>query len=148
VPSDAQLSPDGKWLAYTGQTPTGPTLKTEAVFVEPFPPTGAKYQISTDSEDGHHAVWTSNGTELLYTPGPGPRLSVVTMRASPAPSFSQPKPLARLFTNGPPSSPRPYDAARDGHSIVALADPSDPASGGAMPLQIDVVLNWLDRRRR
>lgn len=30
------------------------------VYVEPFPRTGARYQISRD-DDGHHAVWSRDG---------------------------------------------------------------------------------------
>src|SRR5205807_674301 len=39
----SSFSPDGHWLAYDASDSAG----HPNIFVEPFPPTGAKYQIST-----------------------------------------------------------------------------------------------------
>ena len=48
----AVFAPDGKWVAYA----SGEGRRTPAVYVQPFPTTGAKYQISKNEEAGHHPV--------------------------------------------------------------------------------------------
>ena len=63
----AVFSPDGRWVAYASRE--GRT--SSAVYVQPFPPTGAKYQISKNAEDGHHPVWSPDGAELCVHAGPG-----------------------------------------------------------------------------
>jgi Tol biopolymer transport system component len=54
----SRFSPDGKWIAYTSIE----TGRFE-VFVQPFPLTGAKYQIS--KQGGGHALWSPDGKELF-----------------------------------------------------------------------------------
>ncbi len=58
------FSPDGRWLAYQS-TETG----EDEIFVQPFPPTGAKYQLP-NVLDNHHPLWSPDGRELFYVPGP------------------------------------------------------------------------------
>ena len=55
----AELSPDGKWLAY-GSDSSG----RFEVYVQPFPGPGGKRQIS--SEGGVQARWRRDGAELFY----------------------------------------------------------------------------------
>jgi Tol biopolymer transport system component len=62
----AVFSPDGRWVAYAS---SGRSLS--AVYVQPFPPTGAKYQISKNADDGHHPIWSPDGAELLFGLGAG-----------------------------------------------------------------------------
>ena len=57
--AQAQFSPDGKWIAYSSEE-TG----VREIFVQPYPPTGAKWQISTDG--GAQPRWRRDGRELLY----------------------------------------------------------------------------------
>jgi Tol biopolymer transport system component len=56
---EAELSPDGKWVAFTSAE-TG----TPEIYVMPFPGPGAKVRVSTDS--GSTPRWTRGGRELLY----------------------------------------------------------------------------------
>lgn len=65
-PSGAVFSPDGRWVAYQSNE----AGRLDAVCVQPFPATGAKYQISK-GDDGHHPLWSPDGSELFYIPGPG-----------------------------------------------------------------------------
>ena len=65
VPTDATFSPDGRWFAYTIRPPTAQSI----VYVEPYPPTGARYQLSLPGEDGHHPAWSRDGKALYYTAG-------------------------------------------------------------------------------
>ena len=48
----AVFAPDGKWVAYA----SGEGRTRSAVYVQPFPPTGTKYQISKNEDFGHHPV--------------------------------------------------------------------------------------------
>ena len=56
---NARLSPDGRWLAYDS-VESG----TFEVFVQPFPPTGVKWQISR--KGGQQPQWRGDGAELYY----------------------------------------------------------------------------------
>jgi serine/threonine-protein kinase len=143
VPSDAMFSPDGRWVAYSTRSPA---LAQAVVYVEPYPATGARYQISKDSEDGHHAAWTPDGRELIYTPGPGNRLLSVAVVTTPAFSFGQSTSLPRPFTNAPPTARRPYDVTRD-QRFLGLRTDVGP-DGRPIAPQVQVVLNWFEELRR
>jgi Tol biopolymer transport system component len=53
------LSPDGRWMAYTSNE-TG----RNQIYVQPFPPSGQKWTISTDG--GVQPRWRRDGKELFY----------------------------------------------------------------------------------
>jgi len=53
------FSPDGRWLAYSSNE-----SGDYEVYVQAFPGTGARWQISTT--DGQHPKWSRNGKELFY----------------------------------------------------------------------------------
>jgi WD40-like Beta Propeller Repeat len=55
----AQLSPDGKWIAYTSDE-----SKTREAYVIAFPGPGGKWQVS--SGGASHVRWRSDGRELFY----------------------------------------------------------------------------------
>ena len=114
--------------------------------MQPFPATGAKYQVTTDSEDGHHPVWSADGKELFYTPSAGPRLSVVGVSTRPGFDFGVARDVSRTFMNAPTVAQRPYDVSRDGKRFLGLVltDGSGPTS---RTIQIQVVLNWFDELR-
>ena len=57
----AVFSADGQWIAYEWQPAGG---KSSSIYVEPFPRTGARYQIAT--ECCWNPMWSSDGTRLLY----------------------------------------------------------------------------------
>jgi serine/threonine protein kinase/Tol biopolymer transport system component len=144
VPSGATFSPDGRWVAYSIRL-ANPAQAV--VYVEPYPPTGARYQISKESEDGHHAVWSPDGRELFYTPGPGNRFISVPITTTPAFSFGDAVLLPRIFMNAPPTAERTYDVARDGKRFLGLR--TDVGSNGLpMSPQIQVVLNWFEELKR
>jgi hypothetical protein len=58
--SEAQFSPDGKWIVYAG--PRG-HLSGE-IFVQPFPGAGARLQIS--SSGGGQPRWSRDGKRIFY----------------------------------------------------------------------------------
>ncbi len=141
VPTDAVFSPDGRWIAYTTKRST---RDNATVYVQPFPPTGAKYLISRPAEeDGHHPAWSRDGREFFYTPGPGNRLQRVEVTTNPSFQFSPAETILRKFTNAPPTSPRTYDVTRDGR-ILGLIESSALKDSGTPTSQIYVVLNWFE----
>jgi serine/threonine protein kinase len=54
-----QFSPDGKWIAYTSDESGQPE-----VYVQPFPTTGSKWQISNSG--GTQPMWRRDGKELFF----------------------------------------------------------------------------------
>jgi eukaryotic-like serine/threonine-protein kinase len=55
----AHLSPDGKWIAYASDE-----SGAQEIYVQNFPPSGGKWQISTDG--GFEPSWSPSGKEIFY----------------------------------------------------------------------------------
>ena len=110
-----------------------------------LPFAGAKYQISKNAEDGHHPVWSPDGAELLFSPGPGPRLNAVRVTTQPSFTFGEAMPVPRPFQiAAPPTFERPFDISRDGQHFLGLIDAAQTQSGAPAIQQIQVVLNWFE----
>jgi serine/threonine protein kinase len=139
----AVFSPDGRWVSYASRQ----GRPSSAVYVQPFPPTGAKYQISKDADDGHHPLWSPDGTELWFEPGPGRLLHAVRVTTKPSFAFTDVMPVAQLFRNSAPGSMRPFDISRDGQHFLGLFDAADTRSAALTP-QIRVVLNWFEELKQ
>jgi len=137
---NAEFSPDGAWVAYdSGNRPT-------AVYAQPFPPTGAVYQLSKD-DDGHHPWWSHDGRELFYVPGPD---GLVRVSVTTRPSFSVGGPTAiprGRFIEAPVTS-RNIDTSPDGKTIIGVAAAGQVASSNANVSEMQVVLNWLEELKR
>jgi serine/threonine protein kinase len=133
LPTNAVFSPDGRWVAYQeGAHGSGAEGTT---FVQPFPATGAKYQIAR----GGRPMWSRDGTELFFVPAPS-LFMVVSVRTDPVFGFTAPVPVPRRFGLAAPGNPRPYDILPDGR-IVSI-DTVNPA--GDRLEQLTVVLNWFE----
>jgi len=93
---NGHLSPDGHWLAYDSNE-----LGQFDVYVQSFPPTGAKWRVSKTG--GRWPVWRADGKELFYMRSDGTvfaaAVSVTTTRFD----AREPKPLfrARVDTTDP-----------------------------------------------
>jgi Tol biopolymer transport system component len=121
--SGARFSPDGRFLAYSSDE-----SGREEVFVQPFPATGAKWQVS--AAGGLEAAWRGDGRELFYV-GPDARLMAVAVSpSSPGLAFGVPRALFRIplkqFFMG--ASGRSYAVARDGQRFLALEWPGEAAA--------------------
>ena len=136
----AVFSPDGHWVAYASREGRA----SSAVYVQPFPPTGAKYQISKNAEDGHHPVWSPDGAELFFQPGPGAQMAAVRITTQPSFAFGEAISVASPFQIAAPAVERPYDISRDGQHFLGLVDAAQRQSGAPASLQIQVVLNWFE----
>ena len=124
---EAQLSPDGRWLAYSS-TETG----TYDVFVQPFPTTGAKFQVSTAG--GRQPSWRRDGKELFYVTNDA-KLYAVDVRLGATFDFSPPHFLFTMPANTI-SVRSSYVASRDGQRFFVneLLDTAVP------PINVD--LDW------
>ena len=136
----ARFSPDGKWVAYSVR---GEGQSVNTTLVQPYPATGAKYEISTVKEDGHHQVWAADGKELMYTPAPGPLLTVVKIRTVPSFSFEPGTAVARPFTNSPPVAISPFDFDRSANRLLGMLTPGQ-LDGSILRDEMRVVLNWTE----
>ena len=85
----ANLSPDGCWMVYSS-TESG---RIE-VYVQPFPPTGANYQITTT--EAFDPLWSPDGRQIFYLEAQGNNLAGLTsvdVRTEPG-ALPTPIPLA------------------------------------------------------
>ena len=109
--------------------------------MQPFPATGAKYQISRDG-GSRHPVWSWDGKELLFViPGVG-RYTVAPVSTQPAFTFSNPVPLPRTFQDGVSDTVRTFDVATDGR-VLGIVD-AGQTQPGASVAQIVVVQHWTE----
>jgi eukaryotic-like serine/threonine-protein kinase len=150
------FSPDGRWIAYASDE-----SKQEEIYVQPFPPTGAKYQITTNG--GTSPLWSPDGKKLFYLEAQDPkagglryrateklkaelyRLISVHVRSQAGFAFSDPTPLIEgMLMIGP----RPYDIAPDGKQFVAVFPASETISGERSHPEIRVTLNWLEELKQ
>jgi hypothetical protein len=143
-PLAATFSPNGRWIAYNTSAASG----VNTTYVRPFPPTGEIHEISHDV-DGHHAVWTRDGRELIFIPGPR-QLFVVKMQFTPSFSFSPPELLPGAGLMGPGDFPRNFDILPDGTRFIGREIAEDEKSRAGGPERVEVVTNLLDviARRR
>jgi Tol biopolymer transport system component len=146
----AAFSPDGRWFSYSA---TGPARAQGdfQIFVEPYPPTGAKYQLPTEAS--RNLVWSYDGRQAFYFVAAGGgtqtgRLAVVDVRTQPSFSFGKPTPLpiegAVVVADG-----TNYDVTPDGKRFVVVMPVTDNADPAKRPgPQINVVLNWMEELKQ
>jgi hypothetical protein len=129
-----QLSPDGRWLAYTSDE----SGRFE-VFVQPFPDPGARIQIST--EGGEEPRWSRNGRELFYLRDE--RMMAVEISTTGALKAGAPRTLFEGRYVRSPNAVAGYDVAADGRFLMVQPLHPDPPTN-----QIHVVLNWTEELKR
>ena len=138
----AVFSPDGRWLAYSSTTGGKTTI-----YVEPFPATGAKYQmIAKGTDSPKHARWSANGRELFINPSPT-RFEAVSVTTRPTFAFGGVMELPKLLQGGPAGTRTPYDVTPDGKFVGLITAGSTQFAGGSTN-QVQVVLNWTEELKR
>ena len=129
--SNADLSPDDRWLAYQSDE-----SGRHEIYVRPFPNVDAGHeQISTHG--GTRPVWSSDGRTLFYL---DPENYLMGAPVHPGPTMRVGTParvLDKRYFVGPPS--RPFDVASDGRFLML----KDHEATGT-PAGMVVVLNWLE----
>jgi Tol biopolymer transport system component len=129
----AQVSPDGKWLAYASDE----SGRWE-VYVQSFPVPGSKRTVSVNG--GGEPQWRRDGHELFYLT-PDHLLMAVEVKSGETFNVGNPKPLFRTSILGTLLDVRNhYAAATDGQHFLISSRGS-----GAPPEAITVIMNWTVR---
>lgn len=128
-----RFSPDGHWVAYTSNE-----SGRDEVYVQSFPLSGAKFQIS--SNGGIEPQWGKDGAELFYI-AEDRMLTMVPVKltnsASEPLQVGQSKPLFPVPIVDTFIVGRSYEVSNDGQRFLI---PTPASSAPALPLT--VVLNW------
>ena len=136
--AQAQLSPDGRWIAYTANE-TG----RDEVYVQTFPVPGRKRQIS--SNGGAMPRWRQDGRELFYVAA-DQFITAIPIGGGDTLQLGPPAPLfrTRLVVQGSESQGMysTWDLTADAQRFLLMYPPTDPGS------PITVVLNWTAALRR
>ena len=127
---NAKMSPDGRYVAYTFVQGG----KSE-VYVQPYPATGAKWQISRDG--GQYAVWSADGRTLFYVSADKRIMAVDVISGAAAFAVGQPRIAvdARIQTFERIGQGSPFAVTPDGSRFIVST-----AADTAVP--VTVVLNW------
>jgi Tol biopolymer transport system component len=128
---NAVMAPDGRWIAYQSNE----SGETQA-YVQPFPATGGKYQISKTG--GNRPTWRSDGRELFFI-SPDGHVMAATIDVSRQFEAGIPKSLFATSTGVWPDGGRQYAVSRDGKRLLVNALQTQQSA--AVPLT--VVVNWL-----
>jgi len=134
TPVNATFSPDGRWVAYTTNE-----SKQDVVHVQPYPATGARYEIGP----GRNPFWSPTGDALYFSPGPAPSFAAVSVTTKPSFSFSPPRSMPRPAAQLRQTGPRNYDITRDGSRFVIVV-PADDSITSTSGQRLQVVLNWFE----
>src|SRR5262249_24015 len=140
-----QISPDGKWFAYTSGE-TGPLQ----IYVQSFPPGRGKWQISRNG--GIYPRWGADGKELFFmeTPDFGKVMAAEIHASGSTLESSVPHPLFDSgyygTTKGHTVFAHTFTVSRDGQRfLIPRAEVNHAVSGLNPP--ITVVVNWVAARK-
>jgi serine/threonine-protein kinase len=146
---EAVFSPDGRWVAYASGAEGGLYSPESGIFVQPFPATGARFQVPKVRID-YHPAWSPDGKSLYFVNASPRPLSVVEVRTEPNVSFGSPMEV-------PSSIPRPgllngsrrgYDILPDGRILTVTPAREQESTDGVLQKDIDVVVNWFEELKR
>ena len=127
---EAQFSPDGKWIAFTGPGPAGGYGEDAEVYVGRFPGQGRRIQIS--NHGGAQARWRADGKELFYIAMDKKLMAVAIDTSHDEPVAGVPHVLFQTRIIGPRIVLFQYAVSRDGNRFLINSMPSV----GAAPLTV------------
>jgi Tol biopolymer transport system component len=135
--TNGELSPDGHWLAYESDESGQPEI-----YVSPFSNVEvSKSKVSTAG--GTRPLWSRDRRELFYYVSPD-TIMAVPVRLGADVVIGTPQPVVKgpyaVALNGG----RHYDVSADGQRFLLLKDAPTPDGQKAAPVEIHIVLNWLD----
>jgi Tol biopolymer transport system component len=129
---NASFSPDGRWIAYDSNESGG-----NQVYVQSFPVSGRKYQISAGRMSAQLPRWAPSGKEIFYDAA-GPLTAVDVTIAGGEIKAGVPHELFTALSALPPHN---YEVAGRGDRFLIVTNRLISATGPtATP--IVVVLNW------
>jgi hypothetical protein len=137
---NAEVSPDGKWIAYESSESTPPQI-----YVRPFPDVnGGKWQISRDG--GVRPVWNPQGHELFFLSSAiGATVSLYSVAIPTTPKDAgNPVKLLDVPNLVGQQNGRFYDVSRDGQKFIVIKSPTAKDQPGAAQQTLVVVANWLE----
>ena len=129
VETNAAVSPNGRWIAYQ----SAENAQTQ-VFVQPFPPTGGKFQISTGG--GYQPQWSVDGKELYFVSA-GARMMAAAVEATD--SFQSGTPAALFAANTELAlggQGRQFAVTKDGRFLINIVQQTSTT------VPLTVTLNW------
>ncbi len=131
----AAASPDGRFVAYAFNA-----NGAGEIYVQPFPPTGAKWQVATG---GSMPIWSLDGSEIDYMQG----RSMMAVPVATTGNFNVGGPH-KLFDMPPEVLPSTdtttnFDLARDGRFLVVRQTSRENLSS-----HLVVALDWFETLRR
>ena len=133
-----QVSPDGKWLAYTSNE-----TQRDEIYVKPFPDGPGKWQVSVDG--GLMPRWRHDSRELYFISAPNIMAADIRVTGS---SFEAGVPQALFPLGATPNaavnhnSYSSYAVASDGRSFLLSQPGLAPAGSGGLA---DQIANIVDR---
>jgi len=135
---NAEISPDGQWLAYQSNE-----SGQNQIYVRSFPDIN-KVRVPVTTAGGRAPAWSRNGRELFYLDANN-MLTSVPVRIGTTFSAGKPTQLLKTayfagFGN------RPYDVSPDGQRFLMIKDSAAESSDAAPSLV--VVLNWQEELKR
>ncbi len=130
IVDQAQMSPDGKWIAYNANE-----SGRYEVYVTPFPPTGQRYSVSRAG--GSQPTWRADGGELYYLTAEGALNAVKVLVSGGTFNTSDPVELVRPRLGSVSPSLEQYAPHPSGTKFLFLETAGDEQS-----LSLGVLLNW------
>jgi Tol biopolymer transport system component len=136
-----QISPDGRWLAYTFSDASGPGT----VFLRPYPDvSGGRWQLAPNRASD--PVWARSSRELFFIDIDQNLLMSVTVQ--PGPVFGR---AVEVLDNQPylpaAGSGTDYDLSPDGQRFLMIKPETAVTGGAADRSALVVVTHWVDALR-
>ena len=129
--SEAALSPNGRWMAYTSDE-----SGVRQVYVQKFPTSDRKWQVSVGRRLSAHPRWGLDGKELFFDVGG--QMTAVSVAGLEESEFTPGVPRS-LFDGLLDLPPHNFDVTDTGRRFLVVL-PRGTATGAVAP--ITVVLNW------
>ncbi len=131
----ARFSSDGQYVAYTSDE-----SGQSEVYVQPFPATGDRWQVST--EGGTQPLWSPKEDELYYRSLSFTEMMVVAVKTKAG--FTHQRPKVLFGGNYLDIAGLSYDIYPDGEHFLMLKATEEVT----LRTQLNVVTNWLEEVKR